>query len=393
VSAPPADAPIRVAFVLAELTLGGAEMMLWKLVSRLDGRRFQPLVIALSSRVDGMVELFERTGIPYRLLGMRSRADIGVLRRLVTVLREFQPHIVQGWMYYGNLVAALASPCLPRRPAVLWNIRGTLNLAQEKRLAIMVIRLGATLSFIPRKIINNSLESAVEHEQRLGYASSKRVILPNGFDTDVFRPSDESRVRVRSALGLGGDAVVIGLIGRYHPMKDHDTFLRAAALVSLQFPDAHFALAGENVDPENAALHNLIATLRLAKRVHLLGIRNDMPALTAALDVAVSSSSGGEGFPNVVGEAMSCGVPCVATDVGASASVIGDTGKCVPARDPAALARAIVELLAAGGEARQELGRRARDRVIHQFALSSVAARYEDLYVQVHAQSAERRQA
>jgi glycosyltransferase involved in cell wall biosynthesis len=379
--------PIRVAFVLAELTLGGAEMMLWKLISRVDRSRFEPFVIALSSRVDGMLELFDRVGARYRLLGIKSRADPRALCRLVGALREFRPDIIQGWMYHGNHAASVALPWIRRRPPVLWNIRGTLNLPQEKRLSALTIQLGAKLSFVPEKIINNSLESAVEHEQQLGYAPSKRVIVPNGFDTDTFRPSDAARAAIRTALGLRGDALLIGLIGRYHPMKDHGTFLKAASAVAAQYADAHFLLAGENVDAANAPLVGLIEACGLTERTHLLGVRDDMPSLTAALDIAALSSSSGEGFPNVIGEAMSCGVVCVATDVGASASIIRDTGMCVPPRDAAALGRAIAGLIDIGPNARQELGTRARARIVEHFALSCVVDKYQDLYTRVHQQA------
>ena len=370
-----------------ELTLGGAEMMLWKVLSRLDRKRFEPLVVALSSRVDGMLALFDHAGVPYRIIGMRSRVDAFALCRLVAALKEFQPEIIQGWMYHGNLAASFSAPWVPGRPPVLWNIRGTLNLSQEKRFSAFAIWLSAKLSFLPRKIVNNSLESALEHEQRLGYKSSKRVILPNGFDVDTFCPSNEARAGLRTNLGLRPDTLLIGLIGRYHPMKDHESFLRSAALVSAQFPEVHFVLAGENVDPANARLSGLITSLGLTDRAHLLGIRSDMAAVTAALDISTSASSGGEGFPNVIGEAMSCGVPCVVTDVGASAWIVGETGACVPAQDPHALARGIADLIQAGPDGRHELGRRARERIIEHFSLASVVVEYEALYMKVHSEA------
>lgn len=367
-----------------ELTLGGAEMMLWKLVSRLDRSRFDPLVVALSSRVDGMLDLFDRADVPYHIVGMRSSMDASALFRLIAVLRKFQPAIIQGWMYHGNLAATCAGYCAPGRPAVMWNIRGTLNLPQEKRLSALLIRLSGKLSFLPQKIVNNSLESAIEHEEELGYRPLKRVILPNGFDTDVFCPSIEARRSFRTSLSLQEDTVLVGLIGRYHAMKDHGNFLHAAALLSPQFPHVHFVLAGENVDADNAHLSSLITSLGLNDRTHLLGVRSDMSAVTAALDIAVSSSSGGEGFPNVIGEAMSCGVPCVVTEVGASASVVGDTGASVPPRDPQRLARAIADFIEAGPDRRRELGRRARERIMEQFSLETVVEQYQDLYMRVY---------
>ncbi len=379
--------------MITELSLGGAEMMLWKLLSRIDRNRFEPLVIALSSKIDGILDLFMAARVDCRFLGMRSRSDAMVLYRLVCALREFQPDIIQGWMYHGNAAASLASRWVTGRPPVLWNIRGSLNLSQEKRASVLAIRLGAKLAFMPCKIINNSLESALQHEEQLGYESAKRVILPNGFDVEAFRPDQRARAALRSTLGLREDALLIGLMGRYHPMKDHENFLRAAAQLSGQYPEAHFILAGNDVNSSNAILSRLMSAMNLSDRVHLLGCRSDMPAVTAALDIATSASSGGEGFPNVIGEAMSCAVPCVVTDVGASAWVVGDTGKCVVPRDPTAFARAVAALIDLGPGGRKELGRRARDRIVTRFALDAVVTQYEDLYVSVRDEALQLRRA
>ncbi|MDB5904080.1 MAG: hypothetical protein JWM26_2958 [Betaproteobacteria bacterium] len=371
---------VRLAFVLGSFELGGAEMMLWKLLSRLDRSRFDPVVIALSSRADGMLERFQQSGIECRLLGVNA----STLFRLATLISRRSTDIVQGWMYYGNLAATLSSLMTRSRHAVLWAIRGTLVDAQyTSRSTALSIWLGGRLSFLPQLIINNSSTSSLQHEARYGYAASKRVVLPNGFDTDVFRPSAEARSSVRSALGLGPDAVLAGLIGRYHPMKQHAKFIEAAALVSRRFPDVHYVLAGDRIDGSNAELVQAVEQHGLRARVHLLGRRDDMHVVAAALDLAVSASSSGEGFPNVVGEAMSCGVPCVVTDVGDSAFVVGDTGLTVPPGDTRALAGAIEALV--GSDARRvELGARARQRVVERFSLDAVVRAYEDLYMEVH---------
>ena len=368
-------------------------MMLWKLLSRIDRTCFDPCVIALSSRTDTMIDLFRDIGVPCLLLGFRpSIHSIINLPQLAWALRKIRPDIIQGWLYHGNIAATVAAALLPgSRAPVLWSIRGTL-ISGEKTLSRLVISLGAKLSFLPKKIINNSMASAIEHEQRLGYRSRGRVVVPNGFDTDVFCPSDEARESVRKSLGLSHDTLLIGLIGRYHPMKDHDNFLRAAAIVSAKHPDVQYLLAGENVDRTNTELSALISAYGLADRVQLLGLRNDMPTVMAALDIATSSSSSGEGFPNVIGEAMSCGVPCVVTDVGDSASIVGEAGRSVTPRDPRALAAALSALIE-NGEQRKSLGRRARQSIIERFSLEAVVRQYETLYLQVHHQSLQSKRA
>lgn len=287
-------------------------------------------------------------------------------------------------MYHGNLAAQLAVVCSRERVPALWNIRGSsYNLKAEKPVTAAIIWLGGKLSGLPKRIINNSLISAIKHEERLGYCAAKRVVIPNGFDTDKFAPSREARAGLRSELGISADAILIGLLARYHPMKDHASFLRAAAALLKDFPQTHFVLSGEGVGSGNDELRQLIERLAIAGRVHLLGERSDINRIAAALDILTSASAFGEGFPNVIGEAMACGVPCVVTDVGDSAFVIGQTGRVVPPRNASALAGAWRELIEMSEASRDDLGQAARQRVLENFSIAAIARRYEALYHQV----------
>ena len=377
--------PIRIAFVVTGLALGGAEMMLWRILSHLDRKRFEPYVIALSTEGDALAPRFRDAGINCSFIGMRSALDAPRgLCALIGTLRRLQPDIVQGWMYQANIAATLAGRMAVRGRPILWAVRaGLTDLALEKWHVALPIRLGGMLSRIPHRIINNSVASAAEHESALGYSREKRCIVPNGFDIELFSPSREARRDVRAELSLDESTPLVGLIARYHWVKDHGTFLRAAREVSVLHPAARYVLVGDNVDDRNAALGELIARNNLADRVHLLGRRHDVARVMGALDVAVSSSVA-EGFSNVIGEAMSCGVPCVATDVGDAAAIIRDTGRIVPPRDPPALARAIGELLAVDPSARTALGAAARNRIVKCYSLPSIVRAYEQLYESVH---------
>jgi glycosyltransferase involved in cell wall biosynthesis len=215
----------------------------------------------------------------------------------------------------------------------------------------------------------------------LGFAASKLCVIPNGFDLDAFRPDACARADVRREIGIPPDAPLVGLVARYDPLKDHSTFLRAAAMLAQKRPDPHFLLCGDKVDGHNAALVGEIGSLGLSRVCHLLGPRRDVARIHAALDVAASSSIS-EAFPLAVGEAMACGVPCVATDVGDSALIVGPTGRIVPPRDPAALAAAWAHVLGMQPEARQALGLAARQRVLERYELGGVTRRYEALYEQ-----------
>jgi glycosyltransferase involved in cell wall biosynthesis len=302
------------------------------------------------------------------------------LVRLVSTARRLKPDLIQGWMYHGNLAAQLAAMFTVRPVSVFWNIRQSLySLDYEKPGTAKVIKLGARLSHWPAKTLNNSRTSVAQHSV-IGYETSSTVVIPNGFDTELFAPSEQARHSVRSELGVAHDTFLIGLIARYHPMKDHGTFLHAAALLLKEFPDSQFVLAGKDVNWNNEFLRSLIQDLGMVERVHLLGERLDMPRLTAALDIASLSSAYEEGFPNVIGEAMACGVPCVVSDVSDSPWIVGDSGRVVPPRNPEALARSWKDLIELGLEGRKALGETARSRVIECFSLISVVEQYESLY-------------
>lgn len=353
-------------------------MMLYKLLSLHDRKRFSPFVISLGDK--GTIgPRIEELGIPVHTLSMKSFIPtLRQLLRLATIAKEIRPDIIQGWMYHGNLAASFAA-FFCGRPHVCWNIRQTLySLSYEKKRTALVIRCCAFLSWLPACIIYNARESVIQHNN-CGYRSDKTVVFPNGFDIDTFRPVD-SALDVRLELNIPNESPLIGLIARYHPMKDHENFLRAAALLIQKNPCVHFVLAGKDVDWHNKFLLRMIESLGLLDHLHLLGERSDVSLITAGLDIATSSSAYGEAFPNVVGEAMSCGVPCVVTDVGDSAWIVGDTGMVVTPRDPQSLSDAWLSLINMGVEKRRLLGERARKRICENFSLYSVVRQYEEFY-------------
>jgi len=357
-------------------------MMLYKLLSRTDRGRFEPAVISLSDR-GTLGERIEELGIPVIDIGIKhSRPTLTGILRLITIARKLKPNIIQGWMYHGNLAAQVANFFMPGKAPVLWNIRQSLySLSYEKTATAAVIKLGSYLSRFPAYIIYNSKTGAAQHEA-IGYRAGARVFIPNGFDTDRFVPFDEAKISVRGEMGITKDAFLIGLICRYHPMKDHINFLKAASLLLSKHSNVHFILAGDQVDESNSELRKEIHDLQLSNYVHLLGERSDIPRLTASLDIAAISSYA-EGFPNAIGEAMSCAVPCVVTNVGDSPSIVADTGRVVPPHDSQALADAWSELISINAVQRRELGLRARQRICDNFSLDAVARQYEALYEKI----------
>jgi glycosyltransferase involved in cell wall biosynthesis len=210
---------------------------------------------------------------------------------------------------------------------------------------------------------------------RSGYPQDRSELVSNGFDMRRFNRSPAARTSVRRELQVPPETPLIGKIGRFHPDKDHHTFLTAAARIASAHPEVRFLLAGRDVAWGNARLAEWATTLGLKDRCHFLGPRDDVPRLAAALDVGVSSSAT-EAFSNAIAEIMACGVPCVATDVGDSAYVVGRSGRIVPPQQPEALAAACVDLLRQSAEVRHELGRQARHRIATEFSLAEMVGRH-----------------
>jgi len=379
---------IKVIHIINDLSIGGAETMLYKLLAETDRDRFEPIVISLIDR-GALRQRIEELGIAVHTTRMEPGlpSPLG-LWRLVRLMRQLKPDLVLGWMYHSCLAAQLANFFLPRRVPVLWSIHYSItSLASEKKLTAVVIRVCALLSRLAAHLIFVSRASQAQH-RRLGYRLDDSCVIPNGINVEEFVSSGGSRSSVRSELGLSDDALLIGLVGRYHPVKDHANFLKAAALISKEYPATNFLLVGRGVDQDNPVLRRLIQALGLAREAHLLGERSDMPRLAAALDVFSLTSAYGESFPNVIGEAMACEVPCVVTDVGDVVWIVGNAGRVVPPRDSRALADAWKEMIDLGPAGRRALGRDARSRVIERFPLEAVVARYEALYETVLAREA-----
>lgn len=369
----------RVVHIINSFEFGGAEAMLCNLLLRSDRERFDLHVVSLIDDLRVAGPIIE-AGIPLVTMGMKPGVPRpGAVLRLIRHLRKLRPDVIQTWMDHSNLIGGICGRFV-RGAKVVWGIHHSNHVrGLTKRSTLMTVRACAMLSGrVPARIICCS-ETSREMYAVGGFAKERITVIPNGFDTDRFRPDPEAARDVRADIGLAPDTTLIGLVARYDPLKDHATFLRAAGLLHKEFPGVHFLLCGDRVDDKNAELAEQINALDLSNVCHLLGPRRDVPRIFAALDIATSSSIS-EAFPLAIGEAMSCGVPCVATDVGDSALMIGTTGRIVPPSDPAALAAGWKDLLALDAAARGRIGAASRRRVRELFDLGAVTRRYESLY-------------
>lgn len=376
--------PLSILYVATGLFRGGAELMLYRLLSRLDRTRFTPQVVSLLDHGPVSREI-QALGIHVRSLGMKQGIpNLAVVLRLVRWLRQDPPDMMQTWMYHADLVGGLAARLVGNIP-VAWGIRNS-NLSPEtsSRLTYLTVKTCAILSrWLPDRIVCCS-EAVREIHAATGYVAKKMMVIPNGYELDTFRPDSEARASVRKKLGVSDDTAVVGMIARFDPQKDHRTFIRAAQLLHHHRPDVHFLLCGNGVTWENQELVRWIDEAGIRTRCHLLGLRDtEIPNLTASLDVASLSSAYGEGFPNVVSEAMSCGVPCVVTDIGDAALIVGQTGIVVPPRHHEALAMAWRTMLEMDDVERKQMGVAARQRIKEHFDIKEIVARYEQLFEEV----------
>ncbi|MGE0449179.1 MAG: glycosyltransferase [Vicinamibacterales bacterium] len=376
---------MKVAHVITDLGIGGAAIMLRRLTLELQRIGVQNTVIALD-QINRHYDDLRSGGIALHDLSMgRGVSGLRAFRRLQRLLHAVRPDVVHTWMYHADLVGGLASR-LGRVAPVVWGLHHTPEPDEPlKPLTRAIVRVNAMLSTrVPTRIICCA-QSAKRAHEALGFVSTKLVTITNGFDTDAFVPDPAARLSLRSELGLGPEVPLVGLMARFHPQKGHDQFVQAVPLLPERHASAHFVLAGRGVSDRNTELGGWLAASGAAARFHLLGIRHDMPRLMAACDIVSSTACFGEAFPLVLGEAMSCGVPCAATDIGDSADLVGDTGRVVPPHDPRAIAEAWTSLLDLSAGERQALGRRARDRVVANFGIARCVQEHLTLYREVAA--------
>jgi glycosyltransferase involved in cell wall biosynthesis len=368
----------RIAYIITGLNTGGAETMLERLVCSLPSS-IELHVFSLTT-LGTIGPRLQARGVHVEALGMRpGLPSPRLFARLVRRLVRLRPDVVHTWMYHADLVGGLAARIAGTR-ALIWGVHhSNLDVDANKASTLRVVRACARLSaWLPQRI------ACVAHKARdahaaFGYAADRMVVIPNGFDLGRFAPDPLARLSVRSELGLPADTPLVGMVGRFDPQKNHRGFAAAMQRLRARRPDVRAVLAGERIDPKNSDLLQWLRDADVVDSCHLLGRRDDVPRLMAALDVLMLPSIG-EAFPNVVGEAMACGVPCAVTDVGDAAEIVGELGRVVPSGDMPALADAVAELLSLPAPAREILSSSAQHAIRRRFDIAVIARRYEDEY-------------
>ena len=374
------DSQQRVLHIITGLGDGGAEGVLYRLCIN-DGQSIHCVVSLMDGAKYG--PLLESAGVSVHCLGMSPGRVTGAgLLRLWRLIRRYRPNVVQTWLYHADLIGGTVAR-LAGSSNVCWGIRhSNLSPAANKRSTIVIARLSALLShWLPRHIVCCS-ERAMQCNVALGYCAEKFRLIPNGYDLSQLAPDAQARKTLRAELAIDDGIPLLGMVARFDRQKDHANLIGALGRLKRQGRDFRCALIGRGMNPDNADLRQWISAEDVADRVLLLGSRSAIPPVMNALDVHVLSSASGEAFPNVLAEAMACGTPCVTTDVGDAAMIVGETGWVVAPNNASALAQAIESALTALAEpcTWRQRQQAARARISDAFSIERVVRMYHSVW-------------
>ena len=366
-----AERNISVMHIITGLNVGGAETQLVNLV--IARRRVGALDRVVSLVSNGiMVGRLEDAGVPVDDLGMRrGRPKLSGLIKLICLIRRYRPQIVQSWMYHADLISTLALRVSGRwgQTRLIWGLRcSNMNLSDYGRSLKLTINICARYSYLPDLIVANS-DAGLQAHEKLGYYPKLSRVIPNGIDTDKFKPNAQSRSKVRLELGIEPNAMLVAHVARVDPMKDHETLLRATQMV----PDVKVILIGLGTEKYSFQ----------SDQYYCLGSRNDIPNLLAACDIIASSSAYGEGFSNAIAEGMSSGLVPVSTNVGDITQIIGDLGIVVPPRQPQALGLALQKICNESRELHIQRRAEVRTRIERCYSTSEHLNNYNKLYMSI----------
>jgi len=358
----------QIVFVTRSLKVGGAENQFVLTCLKMK-KKGLPVKIVSFYKGGTLEEKVQGQGIEATVVGKKGRWDVfPFLRKSFSIIKNERPLLIYSYLGAANIVCALFKLLNPG-VKVIWSVRASqMDLTLYDPIWRIEKAIMKVLSFVPDKIVANS-KAGFWELRRQGYPASKIRVIHNGFDTLRFTPKREEAMDLRRKWsGESAEKRLIGIVARLDPIKDHETFLEAAAILLQRRRDVRFVCVGPDWGGRSRKLQELANTLGLTEHVLWEGERKDMPAVYNALDLLTLCSTS-EGFPNVVGEAMACGIPCVVTDVGDCCYLVGDTGRVVPPKNPEALALAWEEML---GQDLREMGKRARERILEHFTVEKM---------------------
>lgn len=366
----------KITYLITGLNCGGAETMLYKLLSYIDQSKYDIKVISMID--NGFYgEKIKKLGINVYSLNMKlNQLNIIAFIKACKLIKGTD--ILQTWMYHANLFGYLIKKIV-KVNKLIWGIRhSNLDKDKNKLMTLKIVKVCAKLSKKADIIISCSNVATKLHID-YGYFPNNIITIANGFEIDRFFYDNKAREKLLYELNITSNPFIISLVGRWDILKDHKTFFQALRLINRAKDNFIAVLCGTNINYNNKELTNLLFLKQLYNKVFLLDRRNDIPKIMSASDILVSSSSG-EGFSNVIGEAMCCEAPCIVTNVGDSAYIVGNTGLVVEKQNPEQLAKAILKMMDMKKYELKKLGKEARKRIMENFDIKKITKKYENLY-------------
>jgi glycosyltransferase involved in cell wall biosynthesis len=367
---------LTIVHIINGLESGGAETTMFNLCTY--DKNNKHIVISLVDE-GRYFKLLQEHKIEVYCLDLKGKGWlVAKFYKLFKLLKTIKPDVVQTWMYHSDLIGGVVAR-LAGVKKVFWGIRNSILTSKlSKRSTIVVSRICSVLSnVVPFKIICCADKALTVHA-KLGYCRSKLHVINNGYVLSKFSQNPALASDFLAEINHSDAEVLFGCVGRFDPNKDHKNLLDALAIVKQQGIAFRCCLVGNQMTTDNKQLMAWITENSLQQQIILSGLRSDIPAVMNALDIHILSSVA-EAFPNVLCEAMACGIPCVTTDVGDAAIIVADTGWVVPAADATALADAIIAAVQARSNAAAWQERRAacRDRIVVNFSVDKMVSAYQ----------------
>lgn len=367
----------KIIHIITGLNLGGAEMSLYKFIhSNENDNQTKQIVVSLSSK-NNLLPKFKNKNIEVHVFDFKS--PIKSFTALYLFIKKQNPDIIQGWMYHGNIISYLVSKA--NKSKVIWNVRHSLySISHEKFVTRQVIKIGKFFSKKVHSIVYNSSVSKDLHE-RYGFSNLKSCVIHNGFATQTSLYINNCKKKSRQRFGIDENLIIIGHIGRFHEMKDHELFIKMSLKLLEKSNNIAFMMAGTNINYQNPILSKLIPE-KYRDKFMLIGEINDVASVICIFDI-FCQSSWSEAFPNVVGEAMAMEIPCVFTDVGDTKFLVGNDRYAVPKKSLNELYNAMHSMILNTKANRSEIGKKLRMRIEKNFPEDKVKKNYMLLYDQV----------
>lgn len=371
---------IKILHIITGLDTGGAERMLVKLINQTKND-IQHFVISLKN-IGTQGEELRSKGIPIFETGIKKTPFVfKKLRKVLKYINEVQPNLIQGWMYHGNLTSVILGKMLCNYN-VIYNVRSSLTESKIGKLSTrFIIKLNAIFSKHTAGIIYNSYHSCMQHKA-YGFSSSNSLVIPNGFDINIFAKNQQYRNDTKCEYDLPNNKLIITFVGRNNPVKDINNLLYAIQIVVSDRDDVFFLIVGRGFQHDKK-FKELILKLKISESIKILDEVEQVEMIWNASDICVLPSKS-EAFPNVLGEAMSCEVPCIATDVGDCKYIVGNTGIIVPPENSLELSNAIKIMASLDSTERANLGKEARQRILNKFSIERVSLKYLSYYLNIY---------